>query len=412
MSDKDKDTSPINLAEMSDDQISNMDFTTLEDPELQASDENQGAEDSDTDNTEEDQSADGNDTDDTDTDDTGGAGSVDDSSGEVTDGADSSSDEVDDDTGTDDQSGEQQQESSSSNQDEEQSTAESQDTDTSSSKVDYKIEYAKVMAPLRAANKTIKIDTVDDLRRLAQMGVDYSRKMENMKPYQRVLKTLEKNDLIDIDKVNFLIDLSKGNPDAVKKFLKDSEIDPMDLDLEDNADYKPNDHMVSDAEIDLDTVLEDIRSTDTFDRTVDTITNKWDTASRKVLMDTPKIIAVINDHMASGIFDQITEQVTKDRLFGRLAGLSDLDAYRTVGDAIQEKGGFNAPNSNETSAAGDTGQGFSQDSGSGSAKAENARKNRRRAASPTKGSASAGKPKIDLAKMSDEDVENFDLSTL
>ena len=244
-----------------------------------------------------------------------------------------------------------------------------------------------------------------------QMGVDYSRKMEAMKPYQRVLKTLEKNDLLDIGRLNFLIDLDKKNPEAIKKFLKDSEIDPMDLSLEDDTKaYKPTDHMVGEQEVALDNVLDDIRKTDTFDRTAQLISKDWDTASRHVLFEDPQIIRTLNDHMQSGIFDKIAEVMDRERILGRLVGLSDLEAYKTVGDALQAGNAFQPPSPTETSSNGDTPQ-LSQDSGSKSAKADELR-NRRLAASPPKGAASAGKPKVDLSKLSDEDIEKMDYTTL
>ena len=392
----------INLAEMSDDEINNLDPETLvageETPtEGDASGENQSA----TDTTEDDNNADA----------TGGAESVDASSDPGDGGADSNSAEESTDSGTDDQTFDQQPQASSSDQDENQAEAAPEGSEDSSGELDYKAEFSKLMAPFKAAKREIKVDNIDDARRLMQMGVDYSRKMEAMKPYQRVLKTLEKNDLLDIAKVNFLIDLDKKDPAAIRKFLKDSEIDPMDLSLEDDTDYKPTDHMIGDSEMELNDVLDDIRGTDTFERTVTTITDEWDTASRQVLMDNPRIIGIINDHMQAGIFDQIAEKVEQERVFGRLQGLSDLEAYKEVGDAIQAKGGFTPHPRGESPPMDGNGQDFSQDSGSGSAAAEKLR-NRKRAASPTKGNASAGKPKVNIMEMSDAEIEKIDVNSL
>jgi hypothetical protein len=384
-------TPETNLAEMSDDEILNIDPNDLEGLE------------------EEILSATETDTDDNVSDDTGGAESESESPDENVEAADSTSSEELMDDGTDVQATDEQQETTTSDQDEDRGTAESVEADTATKEIDYKEEFSKVMAPFKASKREIQVNNIDDARRLMQMGVDYSKKMEAMKPYQRVLKTLEKNDLLDMEKVNFLIDLDKKNPDAIRKFLKDSEIDPMDLDLEDNADYRPTDHTVGDSEIALDDVLEQIRDTDAFDRTVDTITKEWDTASRRVLMDNPSVIKTINDHIGAGIFDQIANVVAQEKIYGRLTGLSDLDAYKKVGDAIQAEGGFKQPNPSRTSPPGNTDQGFSQDSGSESKAGVNARK---RAASPTKGNASAGKTKVNLGSLSDEEIENLDLSTL
>jgi hypothetical protein len=230
-----------------------------------------------------------------------------------------------------------------------------------------------------------------------------------MKPYQRVLQTLEKNDLLDVERLNFLIDLDKKNPEAIKKFLKDSEIDPMDLSLEDNTPYQSNDHMVSEQEVVLNDVLESIRDTDTFDRLAKVISEEWDKTSREILYQDPGIIRALNENIASGVFDQIMEEMDRERILGRLTGLSDLEAYKTVGDAIQARKGWKQPNAGKETS---TKVQPSQKSGSKvSAKTDELR-NRRRAASSPKGTPSTGHKKIDLGKLSDEEIENLDVSAL
>lgn len=389
----------VNLAEMSDDEINNLDATTLPDDDsssAQTQNENLSATAT--------EPADNN------TDVTDGADPVDDSSDDDSRGADSTSDQQDIDPGTDTQTIDQEEQTSASNQEADAGSKRTVDTDESTKTLDYQSEFAKVMAPFKAAKREIKIDNVDDARRLMQMGVDYAQKMQAMKPYRRVLKTLEKNGLVDVDKVNYLIDLSKKNPEAIKKLLKDSEIDPMDLNIEDDNNYLPNDYMLGDNEIALDDVIDEIRNTPAFDQTVNVITKQWDTASRKLLLDNPAIIRTINDHVGEGLFEQIADRMQTERTFGRLSGLSDLEAYKMVGDAMQENGLFKFK-SNGSSSTGNTTQGYSQDSGSSSAEAENLR-NRKRAASPTKGTASTGKKVPNFLTMSDEDIEKFDIYSL
>ena len=388
----------INLAEMSDDEINNMDPSMLIDDPVEvvpvvdpdtaqsASDDNNTGKPADT--------SDGTDP----------AETPDELE---TTGADSTSDDVTTTPDTEDEPGTAQQRSTSSHQDDPTETVTAPDAVDSTQQVDYKSEFTRVMSPFKASKRTVTPQSVEDVRRLMQMGADYARKMTDMKPYQRVLKTLEKNDLLDLEKINFLIDLDKKNPEAIRKFLKDSEIDPMDLDLEDDINYRPNDHTIPEREMALDAVFNDIRDTEAFPRTAKIITEDWDTASKKILLDDPSIIRTIHEHVESGIFDQIAEVMENERTFGRLEGLSDLEAYKKVGDAIHEAGGFK-PNPNETSAAGNTDQGSAQ-SGSESEASRNARK---RAASPTKGNAVAGKTKPNIMGMSDDEIESLDFSTL
>lgn len=281
---------------------------------------------------------------------------------------------------------------------------------TDDDSVDYKVEYKKLMAPFRAANREISLDNIEDARRLMQMGVDYSRKMETMKPHLRVIRTLEKAGLTDLNKINFLIDLDKNDPAAIKKLLKDNDIDPMSLDMKEGGDYSPNDHTIGDTELAVTTVLKSLEGSPSFDRTMTVISDELDTRSKSQLQDNPALIATINEHIETGIYDKIMNKVADEKLFGRLAGMSDLDAYYQVGAAIHEAGGFNIPSEDEPAPGKKSTQAASS-SGSAAEKAE--LQKRKRAALSTKGKATkTGKKVINISALSDEQIEKMDLSSL
>lgn len=208
------------------------------------------------------------------------------------------------------------------------------------SSVDYKAEYEKVFAPFKANGKDFNVKSAEDAIALMQMGANYNKKMAALKPNLQLMKLLEKNGLLDESKLSYLIDLDKKNPDAINKLVKDSGIDPMDLDADKASGYKPNTYTVDEKEIELDTVLEDISSTSTYARTLDVVGNKWDGASKRTVAESPQILKLINDHMSSGVYDLISEELERERTFGRLNGLSDIEAYKQVGDAIQARKGF------------------------------------------------------------------------
>lgn len=266
-------------------------------------------------------------------------------------------------------------------------------------------QLAQLLSPLKAAKRTIEVGSVEKARQLMQMGVDYSRKMADLKPYQRMMTSLERANLLDEDKLNFLIDLHNKQPEAIKKLLKDSDIDPLDLDLEDSGNYRPNDYMVPESELAVDQVLDTIRPSPKFNDVVTTV-QAWDTASKRQLMDNPNVLQHLTAHMEAGIYDMIMDRLESDRIFNKHVGLSDLDAYKAVGDAMYEEGAFNkVPNAQATSTSSNTDQGHSQDS-QGSRDAVNARK---RAASPPKGTAGKVQKKTpDFSKMSDKEIEEYD----
>ena len=213
--------------------------------------------------------------------------------------------------------------------------------------VDYEAEYKRLLAPFKANGREIQVKSVDDAVALMQMGANYNKRMAALKPNLKMLKLLENNGLMSEEKISYLIDLEKKNPAAINKLVKDSGLDPMDLDAEKAGEYKPKIHSVDDREIDLDTVLDEIQETPTYTQTLEIVSKKWDGASKQTIASTPQLLKVINDHVANGIYDLINQEVERERMFGRLNGLSDIEAYRRVGDAINARGGFNHLVSNQ-----------------------------------------------------------------
>lgn len=206
--------------------------------------------------------------------------------------------------------------------------------------VDYKAAYEKLTAPFIANGREMSVKSVDDAIALMQMGANYNKKMAALKPNLKLMKMLEANGLMSEEKINFLIDLEKKNPDAINKLIKDSGLDPLELDTEKADGYKPTQRTVTDNDLELDSVLDEIQNTPSYKRTIEVVANEWDAKSKQIVGANPQLLRVINSHVQSGIYDLITAEVESERVFGRLSGLSDIEAYRQVGDAIQARGGF------------------------------------------------------------------------
>ena len=207
--------------------------------------------------------------------------------------------------------------------------------------VDYEAEYKRLIAPFKANGRDIAINSVDDAIALMQMGANYNKKMAGLKPNLRLMKMLENNGVLTEEKLSFLIELDKKNPEAINKLVKDSGLNPMDFDADKAGEYKPKIHSVDDREMALDTVLDQIQDTPTYTRTLEIVSKQWDGASKQVIAKSPELLGVINEHVRSGIYDLISTEVERERVFGRLNGMSDLEAYRQIGDAMNARGGFN-----------------------------------------------------------------------
>ena len=199
--------------------------------------------------------------------------------------------------------------------------------------IDFKAEYEKLLAPFKA--------NTDEILTLMQMGANYHKKMSAIKPALKVVKLLEKNGLLDENKLNHLIDISKKDPAAIRQMIKDSGIDPVDIDVTGDVEYTPQSHQVADAEIALDEVLDDIKSTPTYARTLNVVTTEWDKNSQGTIVANPHMIRTLNDHIGNGTFDKIMTEVNRARSFGQLQSIPDLEAYKQMGDYMHSQGLLN-----------------------------------------------------------------------
>ncbi|MCA9911721.1 MAG: hypothetical protein KC496_00165 [Anaerolineae bacterium] len=206
--------------------------------------------------------------------------------------------------------------------------------------IDYKAEYERITAPFKANGRDIQVNSIDDAIALMQMGANYNKKMAAIKPNLKLMKMLENAGLLSEEKLSYLIDLDKKDPGAIGKLVKDSGIDPLDLSTDEASTYKPKTYAVGDKEMELDTVLDEIQDSPAYTQTLQLVSNKWDAASKQVIAETPQILKVINTHIENGVYEVIQKELERERMFGRLTGLSDIEAYRQVGDAIQARGGF------------------------------------------------------------------------
>jgi len=214
---------------------------------------------------------------------------------------------------------------------------------------DYESAYKKVSEPFKANGVDMQVKDPNDMIKLMQMGANYQKKMAQMKPNLKMIKMLENNGLLDEAKLSNLIDISKKDPKAVAKLIKESGIDPLDIDTDANVDYQPTDHSVGYKEYNLDRVLDEIKDTKTFSKTIDVLTKQWDDNSKTTISDNPDMISIINDHMANGVYDKVNAMMQQEKTLGKLNGVSDLEAYQQVANYMFKEGLLVSSNDNTAS---------------------------------------------------------------
>ncbi len=222
--------------------------------------------------------------------------------------------------------------------DEDEDDSDNESEPTSEELTELRSQLDDLFSPFAANGTQIKVDSIDEAKDLMRMGANYHKKMHMLKPNLRFLKTLEKNNLLDEDKINFLIDVQNGDKKAISKLMKDASIDPLDLETQEDIDYSPVKHTVSEESVNLDEVLERVQDAPSFKDTMDIVTGQWDSSSKEILVQHPQRIEVLVAHKADGTFDRINAEVTKQRMLGKVPqGLSDIEAYELVGSQLLQK---------------------------------------------------------------------------
>lgn len=278
-----------------------------------------------------------------------------------------------------------------------------------SAAVDYEAEYKKLMAPFKANGRDITPKSPEDAQALMQMGANYNKKMQALKPNLKMMKMLEQAGLLEESKLGYLIDLARHDPAAVNKLVQDSKIDPLDLSAEAATNYRPGNHTVDDKTMELDEVLNDLEGSEHYNRTLEVVSTKWDQASRAQAVQNPQVLTLLHSHMATGVYDVITKEMESERTFDRLKGLSDIDAYQKVGDAINSRGGFNHLFKGSSQGQGKSTPPAVIAAPKPSKAEEDKLRDKRRAASTTKAgtTTSAAKEDFNPFSMSDEDFAKF-----
>ena len=278
-----------------------------------------------------------------------------------------------------------------------------QEETTTTNEPNYKAMVEQLLSPFKANGREIKVESVDEAISLMQMGANYSKKMAAMKPHLQMLRTLEKNNLLSQDKLNLLVELDKGNPEAIANLLRTKNIDPLDLDIESAASYTPVDHKVGDSEFAVEEAFNAIEHTPTYNDTVNVIASLDDASKREIANDVG-FISALNSHIASGIYQKVMAEVDKQKALGNFAGMSTLAAYCRVGELMNQKGLLSTAASPATQAAQQV-AGKSSGQQTATAVAANLAAQKKAAATPRTNKAVKTDPMegLDPLTMSDED---------
>ena len=200
--------------------------------------------------------------------------------------------------------------------------------------------FKKVSAPFKADGKEVQVRTPEEAIRLMQMGVNYSRRMKEMKPLREMDAMLTAHGLNDPQKLNELIDLSKGSKEAIQKYLKKHNIDPLDLDLEKADSHTTPNYRSDPKDVAFQEAIDITLQTEGGKELLGDVNRDWDDESKETLRENPSLFGKLLEQKDIGVYEQINKELLHQRTMGYLANVPFLQAYEQVGNAMQKAGVF------------------------------------------------------------------------
>ena len=200
---------------------------------------------------------------------------------------------------------------------------------------------------IKASGVDRTVRDAEHLKTLVRIGFSANENNRKIKPYLRQLKSLEQAGVsLEDDNLNFLVDVMSGNKDALKELVKNKfnmEEDELQSWYDEDGEgsgkaYVANDHVISDSRFQLQEILEDIKTTPTYDRTVNFLSN-IDDDGKALISREPELVNLLNNDMQSGIFDKAVDEANFRMDRGLLPKQSILQSYIAV---MQDEEFFNS----------------------------------------------------------------------
>ncbi|CUU90642.1 hypothetical protein [Campylobacter hyointestinalis] len=144
--------------------------------------------------------------------------------------------------------------------------------------------------------------TLDELATLASKGMDYTKKTTAIKPYRTIISAMQDNG-ISSDDINLLIDIKKGNKEALARLVHDSGTDVYDI-PENSENYSPTNYGKSEIALNFEESINKIKNDAEFSRTSQ-VYSAFDEESKNFLYSTSGALEGLHKDIQSGLFDKV-----------------------------------------------------------------------------------------------------------
>lgn len=212
--------------------------------------------------------------------------------------------------------------------------------ETAPTEIDYKKFYETVTQDFKASGKVIPgVKEPEKFIKALQMATDYALKTAALKP---ALKRVKMLDGITDEEFTEMLDFRKRNPEVIKKAIKEANLDPIDLDLE-QINYVPQAKVISDDEYEYGETVQELAKDTKFAYTRELILNNLDSKSKEVILTNPVALRALHEEVASGRIEQIQAHALQLKTFGNYKNVPDLELYAMIANEMDKQAMVSQP---------------------------------------------------------------------
>ena len=218
---------------------------------------------------------------------------------------------------------------------------------------DYRKAYKDLLQPLWARGHNFTPRNIEEVKTLMSQGIDYLYKTQQLAQHRKQIELLQREGISN-DDLTFLIDLKKKDPEAIKKFFADGQLNPYDIDVSDAPNYQPKTQMIDDATLNLRDSVSNLMNMPDGRECYNELVHTLDKASQDYFLKEPELLQTFYQHQHitvgnnKSLYTIIKEEIDHEKALGRLPqNMPFLEAYRTVGDNLLRQSGHAAQPSNQ-----------------------------------------------------------------
>lgn len=174
-------------------------------------------------------------------------------------------------------------------------------------------------------------EIVDQFPKIFGQAMDYTKKMQTIKPWRKTIDALESAELTH-DDVGLMIDVLKGDKSAITEVLKRTGVDTLEVDTEADSGYEAKDYGRDDNVLAIKDIVDEISQDEEYATTHRVLSKDWDEKSWNTMAQDPNMIRLLHTDVKSGMYQTLQPIAEKFKVFDG-GKSSDLDYYKQAAQA-------------------------------------------------------------------------------